>query len=323
MEDSPQLKNNDSTKTKNRNKRKEKSSSNSSSEPTPQPKRTMSSTDSLETEVKGQLSHITQRLDNMFNEPSFINSVKSIFDNAIQGFMQHVVGKMEERCERLESSVFDLEQVNDKLTTEINTMKKSDSIKTELPSINRDILHVLQKSNDNEQYSRLEAIRIYGVPESPREDCRHVFCDIFRHKLGLSINPSDINKIHRLDRRINAGNNPRPIILRFFAHAHKREYILNRKKLKNTGIIIAEDLTQTNFQVINRAQNNENVSNAWSTEGKIFVKLRDRTKLRIHAYANIGAMPLFRRFLLRRFIVPKVHCSEDSLVRRFVGPKVR
>ena len=86
---------------------------------------------------------------------------------------------------------------HDKLTTEINTMKKSnDSIKTELPSINRDIL--LQKSNDNEQYSRLEAIRIYGVPESPREDCRHAVCDIFRHKLGLSINPSDINKIHRL-----------------------------------------------------------------------------------------------------------------------------
>ena len=60
---------------------------------------------------------------------------------------------MEERCEKLESRVFDLEQENDKLTTEINT-----------------------KMSNTPDWSQFAF-------ESLREDCRLVVCDIFRHKL--------------------------------------------------------------------------------------------------------------------------------------------
>ena len=154
--------------------------------------------------------------------------------------------------------------------------------------LKQQVKEALKKSNENEQYSRLEAIRIYGIPENRNENCRDIVCDIIQKKLGLDIQPKDINKIHHLKRRNRDTNKPRSIILRFFSHGHKRACIENRKKLKHSGIVIVEDLTHTNHLTLNRAQNNECVENTWSTEGKLYVKLKDGTRLRIYAYDNIN-----------------------------------
>ena len=152
--------------------------------------------------------------------------------------------------------------------------------------LKKDLKFALQKSNDNEQYSRLEAIRIYGIQENPNEVCRHIVCELFQNKLGLDISPRDITKIHRLDRRLKNINKPRPIILRFISHVHKSACITNRKKFRNTGIVIIEDLTQTNYQVLNRAQNHDVVANTWSYEGKLYAKLKNGAKIRLYAYEN-------------------------------------
>ena len=66
-------------------------------------------------------------------------------------------------------------------------------------NITRDLKNDLQKSNENEQYSRLESIRIYGVKESQNENSGEVVCDIMKEKLGIELCPGDINKVHRLN----------------------------------------------------------------------------------------------------------------------------
>ena len=43
-------------------------------------------------------------------------------------------------------------------------------------------MDALQRSNDNEQYTRLEIIR-------GNENCREVVCDLFKNKLGLNLVP--------------------------------------------------------------------------------------------------------------------------------------
>ena len=79
--------------------------------------------------------------------------------------------------------------------------------------LKQQVKEALKKSNENEQYSRLEAIRIYGIPENRNENCRDIVCDIIQKKLGLDIQPKDINKIHHLERRNRDANKPRSIIL--------------------------------------------------------------------------------------------------------------
>ena len=99
-------------------------------------------------------------------------------------------------------------------------------------NITRDLKNALQKSNENEQYFRLESIRIYGVKESQNEDSGEVVCDIMKEKLGIEMCPGDINRVHRLNQVYPTVNKPRAIIVKFFSHAIKRRCVLNRKKLK-------------------------------------------------------------------------------------------
>ena len=124
----------------------------------------------------------------------------------------------------------------------------------------------------------MESIRIYGVKESQNENSGEVVCDIMKEKLGIELCPGDINKVHRLNQVNPAVNKPRAIIVKFFSHAIKRRCVLNRKKLKGTGIVIAEDLTRVNSGVLNRARNHDCVESTWSVEGKLFAKLRDGTR---------------------------------------------
>ena len=85
--------------------------------------------------------------------------------------------------------------------------------------------------------------------------------------MGFDIKLSDISKIHRLDQIHRREGKSRPIILCFVAHYHKRDCIVNIRKLKGTGIVISEDLTQVNYGVLNRAYKHECVESVWSTEG--------------------------------------------------------
>ena len=126
-------------------------------------------------------------------------------------------------------------------------------------------MDALQRSNDNEQYGRLEAIRVYGIPENVCD----LFVTFFRTSLVSNIVLNHINKIHRLGAPSNVLPKPQPIILRFFAHGHKRDCIHNRKKLKDKGIVIVEDLTRINHHALDRARNHELVTSAWSVEGKL------------------------------------------------------
>ena len=225
----------------------------------------------------------------MPTSPKFIEAVKNTIEDSFKTLIQQISEKIDEKLEKFEHRVYSLELKTDELRCQLSaTSKELNSTKMENDCLKQQVKEALKKSNENEQYSRLEAIRIYGIPENRNENCRDIVCDIIQKELGLDIQPKDINKIHRLERRNRDTNKPRPIILRFFSHGHKRACIENRKKLKHSGIVIVEDLTHTNHLTLNRAQNNECVENTWSTEGKLYVKLKDGTRLRIFAYDNIN-----------------------------------
>ena len=53
-------------------------------------------------------------------------------------------------------------------------------------------------------------------------------------------------------------------------HVHK-SLLMNRKKLKGSGVIVADDLCQEMIKVYNRVRNDPRVKDAWTWFGKIFV----------------------------------------------------
>ncbi|KAK7456943.1 hypothetical protein BaRGS_00039299 [Batillaria attramentaria] len=75
-------------------------------------------------------------------------------------------------------------------------------------------------------------------------------------------------------------NRPRAIIVRFVSRKSVQAVLSNRRKLKNSRIVITEDLTVPRYQLLMKCRNHEAVENAWSSNGKILVKATADNKIR-------------------------------------------
>ena len=267
------------------------SSSTSSIEHSPVSKMASKGTSSEVNDTTKQFTTIMERLNSLFKSEDFENAVSVIVERVCTQMSDKIefeMNKMNTRLEEVASKQINLESETEELRSALTLNEvEIKSLKEENECLRRDIVTAHQKSNDNEQYNRLEGIRVHGVEETPNENCKEKICNILHEKLGLDIKPSDISKIHRLDQLHRREGKPRPIILRFVAHYHKRDCIVNRRKLKGTGIVISEDLTQLNYVVLNRAYKHECIESVWSTEGKLFAKLKQGPRIRLFAYKNI------------------------------------
>ncbi|XP_063953883.1 uncharacterized protein LOC129283295 [Lytechinus pictus] len=173
--------------------------------------------------------------------------------------MTREIQALRERLEHTESKVMDLE-------TELQTQASIlTSLQKEKVSTTDAIKSLKAKLNEEEQYSRRNCLRLYGIPESDHEDTDAVMRS---HRVGAPRRPVDKEKPPR----------PTGIIVKFSSYRVRNLVIKNRKQLKGKHIGIEEDLTATNRILLQKAKdemnNNSNVTAAWSTDGKITVLVK-------------------------------------------------
>ncbi|KAI4458373.1 l1 transposable element-related [Holotrichia oblita] len=133
--------------------------------------------------------------------------------------------------------------VTDKLNICNNELK---SCKNNIDSLDKRMLRIEEALDEQEQYSRRNNIRIYGVPEITHENTCEVFVNLCREKLKINITNSDIDCCHRLAGK--EGTN-KPIIVRFVRRDVKNKVFNDKRKLKGTRIVITEDLTRMRFLI--------------------------------------------------------------------------
>ncbi|KAL8563297.1 hypothetical protein ACOMHN_063959 [Nucella lapillus] len=110
--------------------------------------------------------------------------------------------------------------------------------------------------NYQEQHGRQFNVRVYGVRENQGhadtvEDCVKHCPEIFTNRVGVQVSPGDIEIAHRVGKP--GGAKPRPIIARFFSRRLRGRVLADRRKLKQSGVSVGEDLTQRNYQLLKRA----------------------------------------------------------------------
>ena len=182
------------------------------------------------------------------------------------------------RMEKQEGQIFELQQKLDS-TEHQNTILKTRS------EGQQNLIKKLQlEQNDQEQYSRRNCIRVFGVPESPQEDTTTTICKIAQEKLHITLKPEDIDRSHRVRRRNpppHPGSRPKPaaIIVKLTSYQHRQRLIVNRKNLKGSGISICEDLTDANRTLLHDAfiaskKLNSKIEAAWSMDGRIIVSVK-------------------------------------------------
>ena len=72
---------------------------------------------------------------------------------------------------------------------------------------------------------------------------------------------------------INSQSRHRPILVKFATYRARQAVLRARRKLKNSGISIAEDLTFSNYKLLRAAREANKATAAWSQDGRIFVAL--------------------------------------------------
>ena len=123
--------------------------------------------------------------------------------------------------------------------------------------------------DDLEQYSWRQCLRIFGVEEKDGEDTDKIVMEV-EEKIGVTVQLTDIDKSHRV--RVKRGDRPNPLIDKFVSYRNRNEFFLNKRKLKNPGVTIREDLTKVRYDLLQEAIKKHGFQNVWKVDGAVIVK---------------------------------------------------
>ena len=175
----------------------------------------------------------------------------------------------------LEGELFDLHTSHCDLLKEVTLLRQQNTAIKE--ALDREIHRnntIQNKTNDLEQYTRRNNLRIFGINDTnPNETAlqsEHLVAQLCKQKLGYNLQPWEVEVAHRTGKFMSDGN--RPIIIRLVSRKTRSGILSNRRKLKGTPQVIAEDLTRENLQLYKRVRDLECVSQAWARDGKIYAK---------------------------------------------------
>ena len=112
--------------------------------------------------------------------------------------------------------------------------------------------------------------------------------DTKRNQDGADVSTNDVEIAHRTGKP--GGPRPRPIIVRFFSRQKRRLVLTERKKLKNSGVTVTEDLTKTNYDLLRKAKEHSATLATWSSNGKILVKLKNARTIYLDMTCDVHAV---------------------------------
>ena len=160
-----------------------------------------------------------------------------LFKDTISGAVEAAVGSIRMEVEDLKEEVVKLKSLMDTVT---------------------------QKAIDNEQYSRRNNIRIFGIPEFQGEDCYEIILNLCQGKLNIVCTREELDRVHRVGKQNT--------VAKLRGHSTKMKFMKSRKNLVEEKIYINEDLTHENLGLLKQCRKSCGESmKVYSIDGKIIV----------------------------------------------------
>ncbi|VDI07398.1 Hypothetical predicted protein, partial [Mytilus galloprovincialis] len=140
--------------------------------------------------------------------------------------------------------------------------------------------------DDQNQYSRRENIRIFGIPENEGENLIDIIKDLCK-AMKVTVKDSDIVICHRIGSKGQGpSSKPRIIMLRS-SRDLKVNMFTNKKLLKDNpvykSIFINEDLTSMRFKLFQFVKKIETVKSVFTRDGKIHCLTKNNSKFVIES----------------------------------------
>ena len=154
----------------------------------------------------------TSKMASLDNGQNGEKKTLSEFESLVLEKLQNLGTKMEEidkkldiRIEKLESRVYDIEQVQDKCVKDIESIQRQQQLGEELILSNENMAKTsFDKSMSNEQYSRNFNIRIFNLEEHEKEtihECEQKVLKLFKEKLNVDVPIEAIDVLHRVGKK--------------------------------------------------------------------------------------------------------------------------
>ena len=185
------------------------------------------------------------------------------FDEKLLKFKNEIISElntcMDKKFSALKEQIINLQEENARKNKMIQELEQK-------------ILVVKKHAINNEQYTRRENVRVFGIAEDVGENCVTKVFNLFREKVNADVKIEDVEVAHRVK---GPRSGPRGIIVRFANRAAKASVIRNRRALKDSGVVIVEDLCHELNALHNHLRKNDRVGSAWAWNGKICAKLKN------------------------------------------------
>ena len=125
--------------------------------------------------------------------------------------------------------------------------------------------------DEQEQYSRQSCLLIHGVEENRNEDTVTLSVKIINEHLGLDIQPSDIDRTHRICNKNKARKKGRAIIIKFTRYNTRKKVFMNKRKFKGANASVTERLTSLQMTKLKDTRDEYGFNKVWTSGGRIMV----------------------------------------------------
>lgn len=179
-----------------------------------------------------------------------------------------------------------------------------------LSALQLQIAEVSRTVDTIEMRHRKKFLLLGGVPEKPNEKVSESVVPILQSKLGLTeVTPSSLTVCHRLGSA--SEGRCRPILLRFVDSNIRGEIWRNKTKLKGSSYVVSEFLTRHRQSAFVTARKLFGVTNVWTTDGIINIKLPDGKRRRAFSVEEVVALGAEHEKSLDQAIPPVASSSSN------------
>ena len=232
------------------------------------------------TDINSGLKQINEKLSDVMLSNSEI--LKNLIPEIVKNVREKITKIFEDKLDKLESRIFEVEIENDKLKKEMEdnkreSAKKEDELRQAIVDIDKTSWEHGGRINSLDQYSRSNNLVISGIHEDqgqwerPRETAEKVVKTLNEKLKDLNLKNMDIDICHRLG-KIRT-EKPRPVIVRFISRMTRNDLMYRRRDLKGTNIFVNEDLSHLNrHMLVNLKRMIPRDESMWVKDGTLYHK---------------------------------------------------
>lgn len=196
---------------------------------------------------KQQQENIKQCILECLSDKEFLSNLAIKVADKVTSTVQQHLDRLEERVRELEGKSIDNEVKISELNLRLNKM---------------------------EQNGKRKQLRLLGLKETTEESLEDSVQEILVSKFKME--KSVISNCHRIGQKNISQDRPRPVVIKFTSVSSKNEVFRNKRNLKNSQLLLVEELSKLNYELLKSAKERVGRREVWSLDGRIFIKWKGK-----------------------------------------------